>query len=161
MSLIPAWPRNFLMPWERKKKKKNPTRKSSYGVKINACKPKRIQVTIQLQLRCLRRDCPWMSLPWLHRPWLHKLAPLPGRLSELGHCQTCQVYTCIPSSQSTSRRSCILSHLVFPNQAMYFVIKNLPAQHAVTDFQEFLRVFTIPSLFSLPFHCSPKVNKER
>ena len=101
------------------------------------------------------------SLPWLHRPWLHKLAPLPGRLSELGHCQTCQVYTCIPSSQSTSRRSCILSHLVFPNQAMYFVIKNLPAQHAVTDFQEFLRVFTIPSLFSLPFHCSPKVNKER
>ena len=76
-------------------------RKSNSGVKINVCEPRRIQVTIQLQLGCLRRDCPWKSPPWLHRHWLHNLAPIPGSLSDLGHFQTFQVYTCVQGSQST------------------------------------------------------------
>lgn len=49
--------------------------KSNACVKINAYEPRRIQVTIQLQFKCPRRDCPWMS-PLSHRLWYHELAPI-------------------------------------------------------------------------------------
>lgn len=88
----------FLLPILLSKSKH---RKSNSGIKINACEPSRIQVTIQLQFRCLRRACPGTSPAWLQRPWLYKLASIPGWLSASGPFQTFQVYTCIPSTQST------------------------------------------------------------
>lgn len=93
-----------------------------------------------------------MSPPWLHRHWLYNLAPVPGSRSDLGHFQTFQVYTCIQGSQSTFMqkqrfKSLGLSKNLKP-KLYILLLKNLPAFHTVTCFQEFLQC--------LQFHlCSP------